>query len=190
MFIKRSFTCTCTNISHTHSQTLSLPHTYTHIIILFTGLDFGSSHSRAAFISVCLDTIYYQLFILVFSPSLCLSLSSCLLLLDSQTVSACVCVRLWRGFSQWVCLSPSSSLSGCHFLACPQRGSQSVCLVCHFIYPSVSRVCVCVWESEWVRWFVSQAWFWPWPFTEAMWQKFTEPNSLNHSQPDTPPHCL
>lgn len=47
--------------SFTHTQTLPR----THIIILFTGLDFGSRHSRAAFISVCLDTIYYQLFILV-----------------------------------------------------------------------------------------------------------------------------
>lgn len=37
--------------------------------ILFTGLDFGSGHSRAAFISVCLDTIYHRLFILL---SVCL----------------------------------------------------------------------------------------------------------------------
>lgn len=41
-----------------------------------------------------------------------------------------------------VCLSPSSSQSGCHFPACPQRGSRSACLVCHFIYPSVSCLCV------------------------------------------------
>lgn len=97
----------------------------THIIILFIGLDFDGSHSQAAFISICLDTIYYQLFILVFSP---LCLSHCLpicWLLDFQTVTAC----------ESVCHPPPPSL--CHFPACPQRESLS-CLSLHL---SVSCVC-------------------------------------------------
>lgn len=69
IFIKHSFTHACTNITQTVS------HTNTHTILVFTGLDFGCSQSLAAFISVGLDTIYYQLFFLV-SPSWSVSLSS------------------------------------------------------------------------------------------------------------------
>lgn len=91
----------------------------THIIILFIGLDFDGSLSQAAFISICLDTIYYQLFILVFSP-LCLTVFlfvGCWVFRQSRHASLSVTLLL----QVFVTFLPVLR--------------EKVCLVCHFIYP-------------------------------------------------------
>ena len=130
---------TQTSLSHTHT------HTHNHTVHRSW---FWLPTLPAAFISVCLDTIYYQLFILVFSTSLCLSLCLpiCLVvgsgLLDFSDclcvcLSVCVSVCVWCVCSRWVCLSPSSFFMWVSFPCLSPRGSQSVCLVCHFISPSV-----------------------------------------------------
>lgn len=111
---------------------------YTHTILLFAGLDFGSRRSWAAFISVCLDTIYYQLFILV-SSSVSVSLSS---YLSGCGLTAAEVFRQFSsvcGSSLWLCLSPPPLQVGVIFLLVPKRGSQPVCLV----NPFVCRTSVC-----------------------------------------------
>lgn len=107
---------------------------------LFTGLDFGSRDSGAAFISVCLDTVCHQLFVL---HSLC--------------VSFFLFEWLWTHdfwmFRQFValvcaCLSPSSFFMWVSLSCLSPKRKSSVCLSCYFISSSAS--CACVGELEWV----------------------------------------
>lgn len=139
IFIKHQFAHACSNCSQKHrlSFSLSLFLTHTHVIALFTGLNFGSSHSQAAFISVCLDTIYYQLFTLVLSPSLrvCLAAAG---YSDGLRVCVCECGEALVGesvchpFFMWVsfsCFVPKEEvrLSALSVTSIHPCGSQSGC---------------------------------------------------------------
>lgn len=123
--------------AHKNTDSLSVFLTHTHVIALFTGLNFGSSHSQAAFISVCLDTIYYQLFTLVLSPSLrvCLAAAG---YSDGLRVCVCECGEALVGesvchpFFMWVsfsCFVPKEEvrLSALSVTSIHPCGSQSGC---------------------------------------------------------------
>lgn len=137
IFTKHQFAHACSNCSQKHRLSFSLSHTLTHVIALFTGLNFGSSHSQAAFISVCLDTIYYQLFTLVLSPSLrvCLAAAG---YSDGLRVCVCECGEALVGesvchpFFMWVsfsCFVPKEEvrLSALSVTSIHPCGSQSGC---------------------------------------------------------------
>lgn len=80
LIIKKPPTNACESISHLTAPFL------THVIILFTGLRFHKSHNPTAFISIRLDTIHYQQFILFCSPPLCLFLSLLIFMADLSTL--------------------------------------------------------------------------------------------------------
>ena len=176
IFIKHSFSHACSNDTHKHTRAHNRS---VHRSWFWKQPQPGCFHERLSRHDL-LPTVHSCLL----SVSVCLSV--CLFI----WLCAHCCIIFWGGVAlvgETVC-HPRHPC-GRHFPIRPQRGRKSVS---HFIYPSVWCICACacVWEWEWVWWFVSQARFWPWPFAEAMWQKFTEPNSPYHSQPDTPPHCL
>lgn len=127
IFVKHSFA---------HAQHLSHA-----VIILFIGLDFDSSHSQAVFISICLDTIYYQLFFLVLSLSVSLSFR-----------------LLAAGFpdSRGMCVAALACESVCHPPPPPRVISlpvlkEEVCLVCRFIYQFCARGRQCRCDGLYVR---------------------------------------
>lgn len=125
-----------------HTNTQSLWHSHTHTVVLFTGLDFGSSHSRAAFISVCLDTIYYQLFILVLrSVFLFVSLWAHYCWIFRQSLGVCVCGE--ARVVESVCLSVTLLLLMWVSFSCLSPKRKSVCVSCLLLRLSIrfSRVC-------------------------------------------------
>lgn len=107
-----------------------LSHTYSNCSVV---LIFDSSHSQAAFISICLDTIYYQLF---HSCLLSVSLSSYLLIAGFSDgcrmhVVAQACESVCHPPLQSVCSSTASSKGKSVFL--------SLCRAASHVRRSLSR---------------------------------------------------
>lgn len=141
IFIKPQFRHASSNTSQRPALFFPLWHTNT--IAPFTAPDFGSGHSRPAFISICLDTIYYQLLIPVLSTSFFLFVGS--FVLDFRRTLA---VRREARVNE-SCLPPSSSSCGCRF-SCLSSKRKSVCLPRLSLNPSsrfLRVVCAHVLES-------------------------------------------
>lgn len=150
-------------------------------VLVFFVLFFNFSNSRyqAAFISIRLDTIYDQLFRLVFFPSRPLPLLWLLELSDGGGGGSVLA-------GARVCLSPSPWT--CMFLHCLRKGE--VCLFCRLVAPPLTCVGVWVTAMFFFTCLFGVVFFWGGRGVDLfMWWNLSHPNSRDWGVSDTPPFC-